>query len=71
MYNSRDDLDTGNGLDEVVANSRGPRTAGRGAKYRGLPVRGLKTNSRGPRTSGLRLISADLYRGPDLSRDAD
>jgi hypothetical protein len=24
----------------VVANSRGPRTAGRGAKYRGLPVRG-------------------------------
>ena len=35
----------------VVANSRGPRTAGRGAKYRGLPVRGPKSNSRGPRTS--------------------
>ena len=37
-------------VDEVVANSRGPRTAGRGAKYRGLPVRGPKSNSRGPRT---------------------
>jgi len=36
--------------DAVVANSRGPRTAGRGAKYRGLPVRRPKSNSRGPRT---------------------
>ena len=35
----------------VVANSRGPRNAGRGAKYRGLPVRGPKSNSREPRTS--------------------
>jgi len=53
----------------VVANSRGPRTAGRGAKYRGHPVRGPKSNSRGPRTFFYWLITADLHRGIGLTSD--
>ena len=37
----------------LVSNSRGPRTAGVRAKYRGLRVRGPKMNSRGPSFTAL------------------